>query len=244
MLKKVALTQSYILHHRQYSESSLILDVFSREHGRVNLIAKGARKNKKQQHLGFNLYQPYLLSWTAKTELFTLTDIEMDKMLISLRPQQLLSGFYMNELVIHLLHKHEAHPELYDSYQDTLLALNENQQEQLVLRYFEKSLLQSLGYGLVLDVDTSSGEPINPDQQYCYEYDNGPTISTQKNKSHASQTIMGKTLLELESEQLQDPKNINEAKQLLRNILSNHLGDKKLASRELYGAYIKVGANL
>lgn len=235
---KVNLTPCYILHHHKYGETSLILDVLSRDYGRVNLIAKGAKKNKKQQGISFDLYQKYLVSWILKTELGTLTSIESARSLLKIKPDKLLSGFYMNEIILRLLHKHEAHPELFDAYESALNKLIEGDPEEKILRYFEMALLKSLGYGLVLDYDVKTGESIDGGNEYFYEFDHGP--STQSIQTKMACSISGRTLLELNSEQLSSSKQVHEAKKLLRSILSRYLGDKPLASRALYDAYIKT----
>ena len=234
---KANLVSSYILHSHKYKETSLLLDVFSKEFGRVGLIAKGARNNKKQQGIGFNQYQRYLISWIAKTELGTLTEIEPFEPMTSLKDHKALSGFYLNEIIMRLLHKHEPHPELFDIYDLTLKRLFKGEAEETILRYFEKALLHSLGYGLVLNVDVKTGEQIMENSDYYYEFDHGP--SKQSFNSTDSCKVSGKTLLELDNESLVEPKQISEAKYLLRKVLSKYLGNKPLASRELYNAYIK-----
>lgn len=234
---KVELTPCYILHRRDYSESSLILEVFSREHGRINLIAKGAKRNKKQQGINHSLYQKYNMSWVSKSELGTLTDIELVSLSGSLKPEFMMSGFYMNEIMLRLLHKHESHPELFDSYDTAINRLINEAPEQIVLRYYEKTLLQSLGYGVILDHEVETGENLNAEKDYYYKFDFGPSLKFGSTDSGV--TISGKTLLELDAETLFDSKNINEAKMLLRSILDQHLGERPLASRDLYQAYMK-----
>lgn len=234
---KIELTPCYILHRRDYSESSLILEVFSREHGRLSLIAKGAKRNKKQQGANHNLYQKYNISWVAKTELGTLTDIEQDSLSNSLKPELMMTGFYMNEIMLRLLHKHESHPELFDAYDIAINQLLNDMSEQIVLRYYEKTLLQSLGYGVILDHEVQTGESLDTNKEYYYKLDFGPSLVSDNTESGIN--VSGKTLLELDAETLSDVKNINEAKLLLRAILNQHLGEKPLASRELYQAYIK-----
>jgi DNA repair protein RecO (recombination protein O) len=233
---KIELTPCYILHRRDYSESSLILEVFSREYGRINLLAKGAKRNKKQ---GTNqsLYQKYYISWVAKSELGVLTDIELTSLSTSLKPEFMMAGFYMNEIMLRLLHKHEPHPELFDSYETSINQLASESSENIVLRYYEKNLLQTLGYGVILDHEVETGEPIDSDKEYLYKLGYGPVLK--KSNHETGVIISGKTLLALDHETLSDSKNINEAKQLLRKILDEHLGDKPLSSRELYQSYIK-----
>jgi len=230
-------TPCYILHSRDYRESSLILEIISREFGRVSLVAKGAKRNKKQQGVNYNLYQKYLMSWVSRSELGTLVDIESASLMNSLKPEQVMTGFYMNEITLRLLHKHESHPELFDSYDTTIMRLSNNGSEQTSLRYFEKILLQSLGYGVVFGQDVKTGEIIVAEGDYYYKLDSGP--STETSNTIAGVKVSGKTLIELDKETLSETKNINEAKILLRSLLNQYLGDKPLASRQLYQAYIK-----
>ena len=170
---KIDLTPCYILHHRDFSESSLILDIFSRDYGRVNLIVKGAKRNKKYYGINFDLYQKYNISWVSKSELGTLIEIEIEVSKTSFNPKKAIIGFYINEIILKLLHKHEPHSELFDIYELTLNKLFANENEKILLRYFEKELLQSLGYGISLDYDTKTGSLIDPSIDYYYkiEYD-------------------------------------------------------------------------
>ncbi len=234
---KTVLTPCYVLHRRDYRESSLILEIFSREFGRVSLVAKGVKRNNKQQGINYNLYQKLLISWVAKSELGTLIDVELASLMGSLKPKQMMTGFYMNEITLRLLHKHEPHTELFDSYDTTINKLLNDESEQTLLRYFEKTLLQSLGYGLVLDHDVQTGESIVAEEDYYYKFDFGPSSET--NDTRSGIKISGKTLIELDKEALLNTRNINEAKILLRSSLNQYLGSKPLASRQLYQAYIK-----
>ncbi len=234
---KVEHTPCYILHRRDYRESSLILEILSREHGRVSLIAKGAKRNKKQQGISYNLYQEYLMSWVSKSELGTLIDVELATIMTSMSPKQMMTGFYMNEIILRLLHKHESHPELFDSYNTTVRELSNNNTDQVLIRYFEKILLQSLGYGVIFDHDLNTGNNIVAEVKYYYKLDFGPTSNGHENG--AGIPVSGSTLIDLDNETLADTKNKNEAKSLLRSLLKQHLGEKPLESRKLYQEYIK-----
>lgn len=229
-------TPCYILHRRDYRESSLILEIISREFGRVSLIAKGAKRNKKQQGVTFSLYQKYLMAWTSKTELGTLVDVELSTVANQVSPDKMMLGFYMNEIILRLLHKHEPHPELFDSYDETITELFQNSGDHTLLRYFEKRLLQSLGYGVILDQDLSTGDMVDTERDYHYIPEVGP--SSNLNNNAAGVIISGQTLHELDNESLSTNKNKNEAKILLRTLLNQYLGNKPLASRELYQSYI------
>lgn len=233
---KVELTPCFILHSRSYLESSLILDIFSREHGRLHLIAKGAKREKS----GFSgLLQPYqrlLMAWRGRNELMTLTDVETDIEAYELPNVKIIAGFYVNELLIRLLHQHESHPELFDLYDKALLELSISDNVDKILRLFEKGMLQSLGYGLVLDHVIDDGQAIEVDKVYYYQLDTGPLKNMPATKNYVE--ISGKSLRALDSGDFDDKKNLEETKCLMRLILQGHLGDKPLASRALYKAYM------
>jgi len=152
-------------------------------------------------------------------------------------PKQMMTGFYMNEIILRLLHKHESHPELFDSYNSTVRELSNDNTEQVLIRYFEKILLQSLGYGVIFDQDLNTGKDIIADVNYYYKLDFGPTSN--KQDSGAGIPVSGSTLIGLNNETLMDTKNKNEAKRLLRSLLNQYLGEKPLESRKLYQEYIK-----
>lgn len=236
-MKKLNLTPVYIIHSCKYKENSLLIDVFSREYGVLKLLAKGARKNKRQQGIGFSLYQQYLFSWYLKTDLGILTDIELSNPITVLKGKRILLGFYLNEIIIRLLNKHEPFPDLFDYYCLTLINLINNSAEEIFLRFFEKKLLQSIGYGLVLDHDVHTGNPIVEGKDYYYQFERGPSIVSSNSKNECK--VSGETLIGLKNESFINVKLINEARLLLRSVLAIYLGSKPLASKELYGAYMK-----
>ena len=228
----IPLNPCYILHVRPYRETSLIADVMSRDHGRVTLVAKGARR---QSSRNAGLYQPMrelYIAWTMRGDMGTLTGIEAAGAAQPLSGQWLIAAFYMNELLVRLLHQHEAHPELFAAYERALGALSGMQPEEPTLRVFEKHLLLSLGYGLVLDHDFQTGLPIEPDVTYFYALDRGP--SREHGGHDDNVRISGAALLALHAESLTEPAQILECKQLMRVMLSEHLGTRPLGSRKLY----------
>ena len=236
---KVELSPCLILHHRDYRENSLLLDIFSKDHGRLDLVAKGIKRNKKQKADTYDLYQKYLLSWVAKSELGTLTYIEHAAQFSQLKPELMMLGFYINEITMRLLHKHEPHAELFLAYESILSRIQQAEDENVLLRYYECALLQALGYGIVLDYDVNTGEVIKSDEQYIYQFDYGPTNAIKNKKEANGVRISGETLLQLSTEKLSGEICINEAKHLLRSILNRHLGSKPLASRQLYQSYLR-----
>lgn len=234
---KVELDSCFILHHRPYRETSLILDVFSKENGRLSLVAKGARRNKKTPSNVLQSGRKLNISWFIRGEMGTLTAIESAGPAYKLSGRRMISCFYMNELLIRMLHKHEAHPELFLQYENSMTALSSNGDEDRVLRLFEKHLLKSLGYGLVLDHEIASGEAVRSDHRYYYQPDYGPV--TNKPVNVGSITISGRTLIALQDENSWDDEISKEAKQLFRAILDMYIGDRPLGSRTLYKAYLQ-----
>ena len=233
---RVELNPCFILHSRNYRETSLLLDVFSRRHGRLSLIAKGARKQKNDKRALLQPGRKINIAWTMRRELGTLIQVEPCH---DNNPQAAdgpLTLFYLNELLARLLHRHEPHAELFDSYAEAVQKLTDTATEQVTLRIFEKRLLEALGYGLALDADTG-GNAIRPDEDYNYLPERGPEPGISPDPG--ALTISGRTLLALAEENLGDETVLAEAKQLMRKALGNLLGDKPLASRELYKLRIR-----
>ncbi len=234
---KVELNPAFILHRRPYRETSLLLDVFSRNYGRVGLLAKGVRKNKSGKSEILQPYQPLQLAWSGKGELMTLIMAEADKPAYILKDKKLITGFYLNELIIRMLHQHEAHPDMFMIYDKTLnLLATGTSDEQVVIRVFEKRFLDSIGYGLILDHDVS-GEKIKPDCNYYYQADRGPVMDIPGKSDYIK--ISGSTLLAINKEKFDSAQILHEAKLLMRFVLKNHLGGKPLASRKLYKLYLE-----
>ena len=228
---RVELNPGFILHSRSYRETSLLLDVFSRIYGRVALVAKGARKQKNDKRALLQPGRKINIAWSMRRELGTLTQAEPCRGKHAYRQSAMLTIFYINELLVRLLHRHEPHPELFDAYEETIDRLGDAATEQQILRIFEKRLLDALGYGLVLDTD-AGGNAISAEGYYNYLSEQGPVQCATTGNSGLK--ISGRTLLALAEENLPDKSALAEAKQLMRMALGNLLGDKPLASRELY----------
>ncbi len=166
----------FVLHQNPYSETSLVLEVFTPEHGRVGLLAKGARRPGNRSRAFLKPFQPLLLSWSGRGELPVLTGAEPQEAsaALALEGHGLYCGFYVNELLVRLLHRHDPHPGLYRAYQGCLASLSANARRDAALRIFEKHLLQEVGYGLVLDRDIRDNAPVSPDALYDYVFERGP----------------------------------------------------------------------
>jgi len=176
------------------------------------------------------------MAWRGKSELMTLTDVEADIEAYELQGARLIVGFYVNELLLRLLHQHESHSELFDLYGKAILDLSGLENVDAILRAFEKGLLQSLGYGLVLDHEIHDGQAIEADKNYYYLIDAGPVKEPPATEDYVK--ISGNSLLALARECLEHKQELEETKHLMRFVLQRHLGSKPLSSRALYKAYV------
>ena len=233
---RVTLQHGFVLHHRAYRDTSVLLELFTPEHGRVGAVARGVRKEKSRWAAFLQPFRPLLLSWSGRGELVTLTGVEEDGPVVSFPMVAAPCGFYLNEIMLRLLQRHDAHPKLFSSYGEALHSLGEAQGElataqERILRTFEKHLLDELGYGLMLNHAADTGAALQPEQRYSYELERGPVAY---NERSASVAVSGATLLALGRLDLTDAQCLREAKRLMRTVLAHYLGDKPLHSRALF----------
>lgn len=232
----IAPNPCFILHQWPYKESSLLLEIFSRDYGRVSLVAKGV-KRKKSRYAGLlNLYWKLLLSWQGKSDLMTLTSVEIDYINDFSNNSAIFAGFYINELIIRLLHKNEPHADLFSAYDNALISLSCQNDQESTLRIFEKKLLKSLGYGINLDHEILTGKEIMENCDYYFHSDHGPLLNRPEGGDYIK--VSGKTLSDINHEKFSDKNSMNEAKALMRYILHKHLDGRPLASRSLYKSYL------
>jgi len=241
---RVSQQSAFVLHHRHYSETSLLLEAFTPEHGRVALIAKGARRPNSRQYGILKPFQPLLLSWGGRGELAFLTGAEANGVGAPLGGEALYCGFYMNELLMRLLHRHDPHEALYGCYRTSLSAMSTDHAYEAILRIFEKRLLSEIGYGLVLDRDISDNSAIQAEVEYDYIPDRGPVrmVHPELNRPVQGTRLRGASLLALVEERLTDRTVLRETKQLMRVTLARHLGDRPLHSRRLFNNTISQRA--
>ncbi|MDA8390057.1 MAG: DNA repair protein RecO [Gammaproteobacteria bacterium] len=227
--------RGFVLHRHAYGETSVLLEVFTAQFGRAGLIAKGVRRPGRA-FAGANLrpFQPLLLSWTQRGDLGTLVGAEPLPPHMDLRGNAIWCGFYVNELLLRLLHRHEGHADLYASYEAALQALALEGCQEPILRVFEKRMLAALGYGLLLSHDRS-GCAIDADAQYVYGVGEGPVAAAEAGAVNGI-AVRGSTLLALLAEEWSDPRQLREAKALLRVLVDELLGDKRLHTRSLFRA--------
>lgn len=237
-MSRVSLESAYVLHQRPYQDSGLLLEVLTPNHGRIGLVARGVRKPKGRWQSLLQPFVPLLLSWSGRGELGTVVDAEMSGAAHPLKGHVLLSGFYINELLTRLLHRHDPHPELFDYYQSLLKQLSllsdgadGRQQLQQQLRLFEMQLLQEIGYGLVLGHDVATGAAIDPDINYSYRLGEGPLPVADVVCDVL--VVRGRSLLALADGKLDDADLLRDAKRLMRAALDQQLGGRPLHSRQM-----------
>lgn len=227
---------AYVLHHYSYGETSLLLEIFTRDYGRLGILAKGARRARPRARTPLEPFQRLLVGWSGKGELPVLTSVDLDGDPAFLSGEALYCGFYMNELLFRMLHRHDAHEKLFPVYQSSLQALRAGDIAEATLRIFEKRLLQEVGYGLVLDMEIDDTVPIEPGRMYQYLPMRGPMRATEAKEitTEHSVSISGDSLIALARETLTEQQALREAKDLMRAVLGVHLGGKPLNSRKLF----------
>jgi DNA repair protein RecO (recombination protein O) len=224
-------TQSgFVLHTYPYKETSLVIEVFAREAGRVGLVARGARRPKSALRGLLMPFQPLLFSWFGKTELGTLRGAEWQGGIRQLEGLGLMCGFYLNELLLKFLAREDPHETLFDGYRQAVAELAAQTEPSATLRKFEKRLLEELGYALTLDHDVASGRPIEPGLRYTYLVDKGPVASNESIPGGIS--ISGKALHDLAREHYDEPETQAQIKLLMRHLVNHHLGHQELYTRQ------------
>lgn len=231
---RVDLQPALILHHRPYRETSLLVDLLTRDYGRIAGVARGIRTPRSRNRALMQPFVPLWVAWHGKGELVTLGTVESNGQPFNLTGDCLLTAFYLNELLMRLLPKHDPHSELYDIYYETLEKLQGNNFEQKTLRIFEKKLLEQIGYGLQLQYDMSEGSPIVAEQSYFFCTELGFKRYSQDEDIPAALIFAGESILAFAHEDFLQPESLQDAKRLMRLALSPILGLQPLQSRKLF----------
>ena len=227
---KVDSQPAFVLHSYPFRETSLIVEVFSRDFGRVALLARGARRPRSALRGLLLAFQPLELAWAGKGEVQTLMKAEWQGGQPLLTGKALFCAYYLNELLMHLLPREDAHERLFLAYAETLRHLADGFHEAN-LRCFERALLQELGYGLTLKHD-DEGQPIDPARYYAYEIERGPVRL--QGAGDSTLAVSGKTLIDLDAGDFSDPRSLLEAKQLMRTLIAHYTGGKGLETRKIF----------
>lgn len=244
MENRVQLQPAYVLHRQAFQNTSLLVDFFCLDYGRVRAVAKGARRDKSKYRSTLQPFQPLLLSFSGRGDVKTVIGAESSVAALNLQGQRLFSGMYINELLTRLLHGYVEHKSLYLIYQESLLALQGQGELEGLLRKFELGLLGELGYGINLESDCKTDSPLELNKCYRFIPSKGFSeiandVNDANDANDANGTIDfekydGKDLLALRSSDFSKPEVRSTAKRLLRAALAAHLGDKPLHSRSLF----------
>ncbi|MDE0308814.1 MAG: DNA repair protein RecO [Acidiferrobacterales bacterium] len=225
----------FVLRTTPYSESSLIVDMFTRSYGRINLLAKGARRKTSRFRGLIRPFQRLSANWSGKGNVPTLTALKCDSDSQWIESERLYCRYYLNELLIRLLLDRDPHEVLFDAYYLALERLKEPSSEFHTLRVFEKVFLQELGYALQLTSESDSNLPIDPSNVYTYDFARGPV---QANGDEAV-VVSGETLLSVAREEFKTKKVRSESKQLLAAVIDHYLEGKPIHSRRIFNQTIQ-----
>jgi DNA repair protein RecO (recombination protein O) len=221
---------AFVLHSYPHKETSLIVDVFSRDYGRIAVIAKGAKRPHSKLRGVLQTFQPLSVGWSGKSEVRTLTSAEWVGGLVPLEKSALLCGFYLNELLVKLLARDDPHPALFDHYVSTLNQLAHDEPAPIVLRKFERALLKETGVAANLTISTATGETVETDHMYVVDPEYGPRPAM---PSDTSPRVSGQTLLDMENEDYSSSATQSQSKFLMRYLLAHHLGGTPLNTRQI-----------
>lgn len=221
----------FILHTWPFKETSLVAEAFTLHHGRVALIARGARRPRSATR---GLIQPFTalsLSWFGRQELRTLHAVEWLGGFAPPQGDALMSGFYLNELLMKLLPRDDPHEVLFGHYQDALRQLGEDHLAlEVVLRRFEARLLAEIGYAATFSHQAGTGEPVDAASNYVFQAERGPYPYSE---DRAGVPVSGQTLLDMAGDRFDSAQTLGEAKRLMRYLIAHHLGGKPLYTRQL-----------
>lgn len=233
---RVTAQPAYILHARPWRETSLLLEAFTRDAGRVGLVARGVRGARAR--LSRSLLEPLQalrLDWGGRGELATLAAAEPAGPARSLRGEALLSALYVNELLVRLTARNDPHPQLFDAYAVLLADLMEAPSLGWRLRRFERDLLAAIGYALLLDAEADDGAPLEPAREYDYLPEHGPLAAAGALPSGAVR-LRGSALLALADDVQPDAADLAALRRLMRTLIGVHVGERGLQSwRVLFG---------
>lgn len=226
----------YVLKRQDYGDTSLLVDVFTHDYGRLRLIAKGARAGKTNKARALQPFQKLNLGWVGRSDLKTLTQIESLSTRI-LGKDSMACAFYISELIWNFLEVQDPHEVLFESYGNTLNAFAEGVDLEPLLRNFEFLLLDEIGYGCSFDVDADTGEPIVPQKHYIYRLGKGLVSA-----GDGDESVSGARFLAVANREFIEKETLVLAKRLTRKIIHHCLDGRELHSRKWFRQTTKPDA--
>jgi DNA repair protein RecO (recombination protein O) len=228
---RIAEQPAFVLHSYPYRETSLIIDVLSRDHGRLALVAKGAKRPHSALRGVLQTFQPLALSWSGRSEVRTLTGAEWVGGMLPLTGDALLCGFYVNELLVKFCAREDPHPQLFHHYVVTMTRLAHDEPPVQVLRSFERVLLRETGYAMALD-RTVARKAVEAGSRYVFDPERGVREASDDLPSQWP-VIAGQTLLDMERDDYHRAQTVAQSKTLMRFLLNTYLGGTPLATRQI-----------
>ena len=226
---------AYILHQRPFRDTSQILEVFTKDYGRLSIMSRGSRGAKSRLKSVLQPFRALVLGWSGRGEMPTLNAAEPASQSVAFfQGKSLACALYINELIMLLTYRHDVHELLFSQYHQTVNQLIESETLEKELRLFELKLLDNLGVPLDLQHRADTGEVLQTDQQYFFKIEQGfyPVLEHQVNERQV--LVSGESLLSMARGDFDENKTLKEAKLLMRSILNHYLGGKRLKSRELF----------
>lgn len=227
-----SLHPAYILHYRKYRDTSLILDLFSRDFGKYSAVARGAQGPRSRMKGMLQPFVPILLACFGRGELKTVRSVDFTQNPIALTGDRLLVGLYVNELLNRLTGRYDPMEGLYGQYEALLFSLERGEDVETLLRRFEIVLLNELGYGISFDMETVSGRAIEPEHSYLYQPEAGFTRVVEGGSIDGA--FRGTDLLAIGRDDLARPEVKAAAKRITRLAIHPLLEGKPLNSRALF----------
>ena len=239
--ERVLLEHGFVLHQRAYRNTSQLLECETVEHGRVGLVARGSRRAASGQRALLQPFVPLRLSWAKRGELGRLTQVEAAAASCELVGQHLLAGYYANELLLRLTARDDPNPKVFSCYSRCLAELADCAPVARTMRIFEMSLLEALGYGLELDSDVATGEPLRAERSYAYEAEHGLRATVFGDRDPDADVFSGRELISLREHVLDDDDSLRAAQRLLGRVLRLYLGERPLKSRLVLQDIVRRG---
>jgi len=243
---EMSLEAAYVLHRRPYRDTSLIAELLTEDNGRVGVVARGAKRPRSRVACVGQLFQPLAVSWGGRGDMGTLNHADASGPPWLLQGQVLFSGLYVNELLVRLLPRHAPCPEIFALYAETLnglsIAPDDDTAVQQQLRRFELQLMQRMGYGLDLEHASDGRIRIDEHGSYLYRHDLGLIPCERGIEANQGVLVSGRTLVGLRTGQLVRRQELNEAKRLMRFILSVYIVPRPLNSRQVFRAFLHHGS--
>jgi DNA repair protein RecO (recombination protein O) len=216
---------AYVLHARPYRETSLLLECLTREYGRLGVVARGVRGERARlRRAQLEPLQPLALDLLLRGEMATLTGVETVGAPFRLSGDAGVAGLYLNELVVRLTERQDPFPVVFDAYAQTLARLAADEPLAWSLRRFERDLLQAIGYGLQLQHEAETGEPLVPDAHYRYVVEQG----AERCSGGSAHALRGSDLLALEQDRMPDASGLKALRDMMREVIRFHLGGSEL----------------